>query len=374
VFARFRGTVDSPEAVQTNDQIYNLRFFGYDGTSSQISTQIRGEIDGTVSAGIVPGRLRFLTTNSSGAQTSAFTIDSEQTVDILRKLSVNNAAFEVAANRNGQTSNLQVFTRSRGTVLIPTAVQNNDHIYTIRFAAFDGTSNQAASQIRAEVNATPTLGVVQGRLRLLVADTSGVQQTAMVITSSSTTIVNNLVAQAGVTGNTTGTHTGAVVGFVTGDIKGSVFGDDSTTIVDAVENKVFAEFFGDLTATNVTSTNIYGLTAAGVNISVNGFNNLVVLETSIELQNVSVNVQNNLNVTGTLNVGTIDTTDSSAITVVPAITFNSDVTIENELFIGTSRVMAIDELKTIVAASTDFADFQATSRSRWRLLPFAHRF
>jgi hypothetical protein len=31
------------------------------------------------------------------------------------------------------------------------------------------------------------------------------------------------------------------------DLKGSIFGDDSTKIVDAVENKVFAEFFGNLT-------------------------------------------------------------------------------------------------------------------------------
>jgi hypothetical protein len=35
------------------------------------------------------------------------------------------------------------------------------------------------------------------------------------------------------------------------DLKGSIFGDDSTKIVDAVENKVFAEFFGNLTG-NVT--------------------------------------------------------------------------------------------------------------------------
>jgi hypothetical protein len=57
------------------------------------------------------------------------------------------------------------------------------------------------------------------------------------------------------TGNSAGVHTGNVVGnttgYHTGDVKGSVFGDDSSKIVDAVENKVYAEFFGNLTG-NVT--------------------------------------------------------------------------------------------------------------------------
>jgi hypothetical protein len=47
------------------------------------------------------------------------------------------------------------------------------------------------------------------------------------------------VNASGFVGNTTGFHTG--------DIKGSVFGDDSTKIVDAVENKIYSTFFGNLT-------------------------------------------------------------------------------------------------------------------------------
>jgi len=45
-----------------------------------------------------------------------------------------------------------------------------------------------------------------------------------------------------VTGNTTGTHTGDVIGNVagnlTGDVNGSVFGDDSTILVDSVNNQI----------------------------------------------------------------------------------------------------------------------------------------
>jgi hypothetical protein len=41
------------------------------------------------------------------------------------------------------------------------------------------------------------------------------------------------------------------------DLKGSVFGDDSTMIVDATENKVYAEFFGNLTGNVTGDTNGY---------------------------------------------------------------------------------------------------------------------
>ena len=50
-----------------------------------------------------------------------------------------------------------------------------------------------------------------------------------------------------VTGNVTGDLTGNSTGYHTGDVKGSVFGDDSSLIVDAVENKVYAdELWGTL--------------------------------------------------------------------------------------------------------------------------------
>jgi hypothetical protein len=57
------------------------------------------------------------------------------------------------------------------------------------------------------------------------------------------------------TGDSAGTHTGAVVGnttgYHTGDVKGSVFGDDSTPIVDAVNNTLAGNLTGNVTG-NVT--------------------------------------------------------------------------------------------------------------------------
>jgi hypothetical protein len=57
---------------------------------------------------------------------------------------------------------------------------------------------------------------------------------------------------------------------------------------------------------------------------------------------------------------TIDTDDSTAINFTPAVFFNSDVTIENELIVGNiPGYVKLTTLKSVVAASTSFNDFQA---------------
>lgn len=61
---------------------------------------------------------------------------------------------------------------------------------------------------------------------------------------------------------------------------------------------------------------------------------------------------------------TISTTDSSGITVDVQTTFNTDVTFENDIIVAErltvkgSRVINLAELKSVVAASSSFADFQ----------------
>jgi hypothetical protein len=122
-----------------------------------------------------------------------------------------------------------------------------------------------------------------------------------------------------VTGNVTGILTGSVIGNVTGnvtgDVKGSVVGDDSTFIINGIDNTV--------TGTTVTAGSI--------------------------------------RLTG----HTVSTTDSSGITVTAITTFNSDVVVENDLTIiekltvKGSRVINLAELKSVVAASSSFADFQS---------------
>jgi hypothetical protein len=71
--------------------------------------------------------------------------------------------------------------------------------------------------------------------------------------------------------------------------------------------------------------------------------------------------------TGTLTItgSTIGTTDSSSITVNELTTFNTDVVFENDIIVAErltvkgGRVINLAELQSVVAASADFADFQA---------------
>ena len=122
-----------------------------------------------------------------------------------------------------------------------------------------------------------------------------------------------------VTGNTTGYHLG--------DVKGSVFADDSSILVDGVDRK----FIGNLTG------NVIG-----------------------DLTGNSDGTH-----TGPIFTSIVDTVDSSAITIIPSVIFNSDVTVENDLdvtqrlTVNGSKVINLAELKSIVSTSTNFADFQA---------------
>jgi hypothetical protein len=242
-FRRFRGVFGTPTVVLDNDEIYALRFTSYDGTSSTTSAQIRAEVDGAVSAGVAPGLLRFITANNTGVQSSALIIDSSQTVRVTTALDIRNATFELEVNRGGQTSNLQTFSRSRGSGLTPTVVQTDDHIYSLRFSAFDGTGNQISSQIRAEVAGTPTAGVVQGRLRFLTADATGTQLTSVLVGSGSTIVFNTLDARAG----------------IVGDVTGSVFTDGSTRVIDGTDGKITTP---SLTASEFIKFPVYADSAA----------------------------------------------------------------------------------------------------------------
>jgi hypothetical protein len=118
-----------------------------------------------------------------------------------------------------------------------------------------------------------------------------------------------------------------------GDVTGSIFADDSTMLVDGTNGRIVGPVFANVTG-NVTGDLLGNVTGT---------------------------------VTGNVFTSLIDSTDSTAITVVPAAIFNSDLTVENNLNVtgGTvfGRVDAVDQLlqniKTIAAASADFDEFKA---------------
>jgi hypothetical protein len=202
--------------------------------------------------------------------------------------------------------------------------------------------------------------------------------------------VFRIVSGQGITlAKTVGTDTMTITVDPVFDLRGSIFGDDSTKIVDAVENKVYAEFFGNLNG-NVTGNVIGNADSATVasTITLTSTNStdaahfVTFVDTATGNEGIrtdtslTYNPNTNIltagtfsgNVTGTVtgNIFTnlIDSADSSAITVTPATIFSSDVTVENDLNVTQqlsvqgSRVINLVELQTVVAASIDFTDFQ----------------
>ncbi len=169
--------------------------------------------------------------------------------------------------------------------------------------------------------------------------------------------------------------TGTLYGPMIGDVTGSVFADDSTILVDGVSGKIT---LGNNTTDDLPegATNLYySTTKFDTRFSTRNTDQLTQGVTnkyySSTLANADIDTRvtqsfvNNLNITAT-QVGNItvlssviDTDDSSTITITPAVRMSSDLTVDNNIIpnniIGyVSNV----ELKNIVSASTDFADFK----------------
>jgi hypothetical protein len=152
-----------------------------------------------------------------------------------------------------------------------------------------------------------------------------------------------------------------------GDLTGSVFADDSTTLVDARDGVLRGTLIGALTgnvtgnltgtASSATIATTVTLVASGSSAATHyiGFTQNSSGDESIRtdtnltyqpstntlgLSILNATTINSTSVSATNLTGTnlftslIDSADSSAITVTPAMIFSSDVTFENELFVG----------------------------------------
>ena len=176
-----------------------------------------------------------------------------------------------------------------------------------------------------------------------------------------------------VSGNIIGTDSTVLVntanGTFHGDLTGSVFADDSTMLVDGRDGVLRGTLIGALTG-NVTGdlTGVASSATVASNVSLIDSSSsitthyltfslgtsgaqVISADTSLTYQpstnTLALSILNATtlnatsvsatNVTGTnLFTSIIDSADSSAITVTPAVLFNSDVTIENELFAGSN--------------------------------------
>ena len=92
-----RGTVASPTASQVNDVVLRLDARPYDGSNYQLAGVIRVLVAATVSAGITPTKVTVTTTNTSGGQQTALTLDDAGNAVVYGDLTIGNGATDVAA-------------------------------------------------------------------------------------------------------------------------------------------------------------------------------------------------------------------------------------------------------------------------------------
>ena len=72
--------VNTQGALILNDEVGQLQFRGSDGTNFQVTASVRAAIDGAVSAGVMPGRLIFMTTTAAGVLTERMRISQDGTI------------------------------------------------------------------------------------------------------------------------------------------------------------------------------------------------------------------------------------------------------------------------------------------------------
>jgi hypothetical protein len=78
-FNRGRGSLATPSAVQSGDDIADITFAGYDGASNQVRATISASVTGAVSAGTVPMQVVIATSvNGSGGPVTAVTVNDKQ--------------------------------------------------------------------------------------------------------------------------------------------------------------------------------------------------------------------------------------------------------------------------------------------------------
>jgi hypothetical protein len=231
-----------------------------------------------------------------------------------------------------------------------------------------------------DANIAYDLGTSTRRFRDIYLSGSSIYLGDAVITSTGTAINFPLGSTVGgqalginegdtynitVSGNVIGTDSTVLVnatnGTFHGDLRGSVFADDSTILVDGqagvlrgtLIGTLTGNVTGDLTGTastaSVASTVSLDATNSStsthyITFSLNATGNEAVrTDTGITYQpssnRLTVTALSSTDIigssiTGNIFTSLIDSADSSAINVVPAIIFNSDVTLENELFVG----------------------------------------
>lgn len=220
---------DSTLLVDSDNNVFNGLF--------------RGDLTGDVIGSVYRDDSTIIVDTINGEIGGEFigTVRTTDTINV--RLNTTDLLFDLRAVTQGNPGPTMTFNSSRGTLNLPTIVEQGDSCADIQGSGYDGNSYTTASYIKLAVdnNVTVSDGIVPGRIVLGTFDASGNTGLANVAIWSHTGRLGLSVIEPteklDVNGN--GKFNGNVIAdSLIGDVQGSVFADDSSLLVDAVNGTI----------------------------------------------------------------------------------------------------------------------------------------
>jgi hypothetical protein len=271
-FSRSRGTQLAPTILVTGDILGNLSFSGYDGLAYNPAATITSYVAQPVSLNVVPTGVGIFTTGVDGIirqnlrvtevgatyigpatpgvdTTGSGRLHINSTVNPTSNL-VNNSSLTIATFFEGQDSQNIAVSRARGTLSVPTVIQNGDDIVDIVFYGFDGNVNSLSAQITSTVDGPVSSNNVPGSLKFGVKLVGGAMTYTTKIDSAAVLTHNGTIATARVPGTFWNYDTSA-----------------STITMTVGQTLVFANFSGSVLVNCYVSGTITQYLCGGTNTS-----------------------------------------------------------------------------------------------------------
>lgn len=208
------------------------------------STMLVDGTNGTIVGDIDSGRLSIL--GSTTLETPTGRRWAIQT-NVYHGTSANDWGQFRQAHNTADANNV-AFSRARGSLDIPTSVNNGDKLMVLSALGYDGSGYRTGASIGAEVDGAVSASNIPTKIVFKTRATTS-NTTKAELSPTGIFKVNNIQALSG-----TLTVTGTVVGKLDGDMTGSVFADDSTKIIDGTNG-------GSITAPSVTISNFLQLSS-----------------------------------------------------------------------------------------------------------------
>ena len=293
-------TRNSTSDLSGDDVIYGGVYFGVDDSNGRTDTALmlgyKDKLVWAVDEGGTPPELQHMIFNSDGnLGVGTFTPTSKLDVAGDVKIgSFTTAERDALTGANGMmiynttNSRFQIF--EAGNWLNMREVSSGGGGSTDNYSHWNITADDSTLRV---VNGQETIGILGGAGITTASDSEGnITITGTVVDFTDLGVTPTTLAGYGITD---ALQVGSAFD-VTGDLTGSVFADDSSTMIDGQVGKIV----GPIESTDPVLT------------------------------------------------GTIDSSDSSAITFVPALVMNSDVTIENNLIVTNKIVADTIEVENII--------------------------